>query len=671
MTTAPHGFLRVGAACPRVSVADPRANLEAILRAVADARKQGVQVLVTPELGLTGYTAGDLFFSLTTLVRGAEEALASLLRETSGHAMVVAVGLPVAHEGRLFNAAAVVQSGRLLGVVPKTYLPGYKEYYEERWFASSRELREDEVSLAGQVAPFGTALLFGVANEPGVTLGVEICEDLWAPVPPSSFHAVAGATVLLNLSASNELVGKAEYRRELVKVQSGRALAAYVYANSGVHESTTDVVFGGQLLVAENAVLLAEGERFKRGGDLVVTEVDTERLLVERMRQTSFTDAVHQLPDGYRRVPVAPIPPPRPHRLVRAIERHPFVPADTAELDDRCQEVFAIQTAGLAKRLEHTGLRKVTLGLSGGLDSTLALLVVDRTFDLLDLPRDGILAVTLPGFGTTERTLANARELARAAGVRLGEIDIRPAATQLLKDIGLTPADTDNVAYENTQARVRTQLLMNLANKEGAIQVGTGDLSELALGWTTYGGDQISMYNLNASVPKTLVRKLVSWVADHQATPDERMVLHAIVDTPISPELRPPGRDGAIEQRTEDVLGPYELHDFFLFCLLRLGAGPTQDPVPGGARVRRGLSAGGPEALAQGVPDPVLRQPIQALDGRRRPQGRVREPLPPRRLADAQRRLPGRLAAGARIAPTRLGGASRPEVVHSRSCSPP
>jgi NAD+ synthase (glutamine-hydrolysing) len=576
VTTAPHGFLRVGAACPRVSVADPQANLEAILRSVADARKQGVQVLVTPELGLTGYTAGDLFFSLTTLVRGAERALGDLLRETSGHAMVVAVGMPVAHGGRLFNAAAVVQSGRLLGLVPKTYLPGYKEYYEERWFASSRELLEDEVALAGQVAPFGTALLFGVEGEPGVTLGVEICEDLWAPVPPSSFHAVAGATVLLNLSASNELVGKAEYRRELVKVQSGRALAAYVYANNGVHESTTDVVFGGQLLVAENAVLLAEGERFKRGGDLVVTDVDTERLLVERMRQTSFTDAVHQLPTGYRRVAVAPIPPPRPHRLVRAIERHPFVPADTAALDDRCQEIFAIQTAGLAKRLEHTGLGKVTLGLSGGLDSTLALLVVDRTFDLLDLPRDGILAVTLPGFGTTERTLSNARELARAAGVRLGEIDIRPAATQLLKDIGLTPADTDNVAYENTQARVRTQLLMNLANKEGAIQVGTGDLSELALGWTTYGGDQISMYNVNAGVPKTLVRKLVSWVADHQASPDERKVLHAILDTPISPELRPPGRDGGIEQRTEDVLGPYELHDFFLFCLLRLGAGPPK-----------------------------------------------------------------------------------------------
>jgi NAD+ synthase (glutamine-hydrolysing) len=371
-------------------------------------------------------------------------------------------------------------------------------------------------------------------------------------------------------------VGKAEYRRELVKVQSGRALAAYVYANNGVHESTTDVVFGGQLMVAENAVLLAEGRRFRRGGDLVVTDVDTERLLVERARQTSFTDAVHQLPAGYRRVALAPIPPPKPHRLVRPIERHPFVPDDTAALDERCREVFSIQTAGLAKRLEHTGLRKVTLGLSGGLDSTLALLVIDRTFDLLGLPRDGVLAFTLPGFGTTDRTLANARELARASGVRLGEIDIRPACTQLLKDIGLTPSDTESPAYENVQARVRTQLLMNLANQEGAIQVGTGDLSELALGWTTYGGDQISMYNVNAGVPKTLVKKLVGWVAEHEASPDERTVLQAILDTPISPELKPPGRDGSVGHLTEDVVGPYELHDFFLFCLARLGAGPRK-----------------------------------------------------------------------------------------------
>jgi NAD+ synthase (glutamine-hydrolysing) len=575
VTTAPHGFLRVGAACPRVWVADPARNVEEILRLVEEARGRGTQLLVFPELSLTGYTAGDLFFSLSTLVGGAEKALARLMEATSKHRMAILVGLPVAHESRLFNCAAVVQGGRLAGVVPKTYLPGYKEYYEERWFSSSRESRTGDITLAGHSAPFGTNLLFGVEDAPSVTLGVEICEDLWATVSPSSFHALAGATVLANLSASSELVAKADYRRDLVKVQSGRALAAYVYANNGVHESTTDVVFGGQLLIAENAVVLAEGRRFRREGELVVTDVDTERLLVERMRQTSFADGAHAVPAGYRTVTLAAIPSPRPHRLLRAVDPSPFVPSDPAVLDERCEEIFSIQTAGLAKRLEHTGIEKVILGLSGGLDSTLALLVVDRTFDLLGLPREGILAVTMPGFGTTERTLQSARELARASGVALREIDIKPACLQHMKDIGLA-ADDRSVTFENLQARERTQILMDLANKEGALQAGTADLSELALGWATYGGDQISMYNLNAGVPKTLVRRLVGWVAGHGASEAERAVLQAILDTPVSPELLPPGADGAITQRTEDVLGPYEAHDFFLYCLLRLGAGPRK-----------------------------------------------------------------------------------------------
>jgi NAD+ synthase (glutamine-hydrolysing) len=576
VTTAPFGFLRVAAACPPVAVADPARNADHLLQFIAAARAQGVQVLCFPELCLTGYTAGDLFFSLTTLVGGAERALARILDETKNDAMIVAVGMPAVSDGRLFNVAAIVQKGRLLGVVPKTYLPGYKEYYEERWFASARDLTADDIAIAGQRAPFGAHLLFSVEGEPAVTIGVEICEDLWSPIPPSSHHAVAGATVLLNLSASNELVGKAEYRRELVKVQSGRTLSAYVYANNGVHESTTDVVFGGQLLVAENATLVAEGRRFTRQGDLLVTDVDVERLVVERMKQTSFNDAVHELPQPYARVTADPIPPPKPHRLLRVVDPHPFVPADPAVLGERCREVFAIQTAGLAKRLEHTGLRKVTLGLSGGLDSALALLVVDRTFDLLGLPREGIIAVTMPGFGTTSGTLDNARALARAAGVALREIDIRAACAQHFRDIGLGEGDTKSVAFENAQARERTQVLMDLANKEGALNVGTGDLSELALGWTTFGGDQISMYHVNASVPKTLVRRLVEWVADHESSADERRVLHAVLDTPVSPELQPPDAGGGIAQKTEEVLGPYELHDFFLFALLRLGAGPRK-----------------------------------------------------------------------------------------------
>jgi NAD+ synthase (glutamine-hydrolysing) len=574
--TAPFGFLRVAAACPPVSVADPARNADHLLRFVADARKQGVQVLVFPELCLTGYTAGDLFFSLTTLVGGAERALARVLAETKRDAMILAVGMPVCHENRLFNVAAVIQKGRVLGVVPKTYLPGYKEYYEERWFASSRDVINGEIRLAGQSAPFGTNLLFSVEDEPAATIAVEICEDLWAPNPPSSNHAVAGATVLLNLSSSNELVGKAEYRRELVKVQSGRTLSAYVYANTGVHESTTDVVFGGQLLVAENATLVAEGRRFARDGDMIVTDVDVERLVVERMKQTSFGDGVHDLPPDYQRVSADAIPPPKPHRLVRAVDPHPFVPADPALLGDRCREVFAIQTAGLAKRLEHTGTKKVTLGLSGGLDSALALLVVDRTFDLLGLSRDGIVAVTMPGFGTTRGTLENAHALARAAGVTLREIDIRAACAQHLRDIGVAEGDTANVVFENAQARERTQVLLDLANKEGAIHVGTGDLSEMALGWMTFGADQISMYHVNSGVPKTLVRKLVGWVADNESSPEERRVLHAILETPVSPELLPPDASGAIAQKTEDVIGPYELTDFFLFALLRLGAGPKK-----------------------------------------------------------------------------------------------
>jgi NAD+ synthase (glutamine-hydrolysing) len=574
--TAPHGFLRVGAACPPVAVADPGRNAERTVAFVRRASDRGVQVLVLPELGLTGYTCGDLFFSLSTLVAGAERALERILRETADLPMVIAVGLPVAQDGRLFNGAALLQGGRLLGVVPKTFLPGYQEFYEERWFSSAREVQRSEVRLAGAVVPFGTDLLFAVPDEPGVTLAVEICEDLWAPVPPSSRHAVAGATVILNPSASPDLVAKAEYRRELVRQQSGRTLSAYVFANTGVHESTTDLVFGGHLLVAENGMLVAEGERFRRDGDLVVTDVDTERLLVERTRQTTFAEAVHPSCGPYRRVALGLVPAPSPHRLVRAVDPHPFVPGDPATLDDRCREIFSIQTAGLARRLEHTGLRRVVLGLSGGLDSTLALLVCAGTFDLLGLPRNGILAVTMPGFGTTERTLASARRLAPSAGATLREIDISAACAQHIQDIGLDPADRASVTFQNLQARERTQILMDLANKEAGIVVGTGDLSELALGFCTFAGDQIAMYNVNASVPKTLVRRLVAWVAGHRGGAEERSVLQDVLDTPVSPELVPPARDGGITQRTEDIVGPYELHDFFLFCLLRLGAGPRK-----------------------------------------------------------------------------------------------
>jgi NAD+ synthase (glutamine-hydrolysing) len=558
-----------------VAVANPEKNADAALEFVTRAADRGAQVVVLPELGLTGYTCGDLFFGLSTLVGGAERALERVLGSTARRSVVTVVGLPVLQGSRLFNAAAVLQAGRILGVVPKTFLPGYKEYYEERWFSSAREARESDVRLAGQTAPFGADLLFVLPEEPGVALAVEICEDLWAPVPPSSRHAVAGATVILNPSASNDLVAKAEYRRELVRQQSGRTLSAYVFANAGVHESTTDIVFGGHLMIAENAVLLAEGERFRRDGEIIVTDVDVERLRVERARQTSFAEAVHDGVPGYRRVALAPIPAPQPHRLLREIEPHPFVPTDPATLDDRCREVFSIQTAGLARRVEHVQAKRVVLGLSGGLDSTLALLVCVRTFDLLGLPRSGILAVTMPGFGTTPGTLESARRLAAAAGAELREIDIRPACLQHIQDIGLDPEDRESATYQNLQARERTQVLMDLANKERGIVVGTSDLSEIALGWSTFAGDHISMYAVNCGVPKTLVRRLVEWVAAHHAPEAEREVLRAVLETPVSPELIPPGEDGEI-QRTEEVVGPFELQDFFLYCLLRWGAGPRK-----------------------------------------------------------------------------------------------
>jgi NAD+ synthase (glutamine-hydrolysing) len=578
-TTAPHGFLRVAAASPRLTLADPDRNAEEIARVLCQAGARGVQLAVFPELCLTGYTAGDLFFSHDTLLGGAERALGRLLAETANEAFAFVVGLPVLLDGRLFNAAAVCQGGRLLGAVPKSYLPGYKEYYEERWFSSARDATRDHVTLAGQRTPFGPELLFSVESEPGVAIAVEICEDLWAPVQPSSRHALAGATVLLNLSASNEIVAKAEHRRQLVAQQSARLVAAYVYSSAGVHESTADTVFGGHCMIAEYGVLLEENERFSRDSTLVSADIDTQRLQVERTRLTSFADTSPLGSCAYRRISLDPIPSSlvgASGRLERVVDPHPFVPKDPATLDTRCAEVFSIQTAGLAKRLEHTDIRAITLGLSGGLDSTLALLVAVGTFDLLGWPRSGVLAVTMPGFGTSARTLDSARRLAKATNVSLREVDIRPACEQHIRDIGLDAEDRSSTTFQNLQARERTQVLMDLANKESALVVGTGDLSELALGFCTFAGDHIAMYNVNGGVPKTLVQRLIAWVCAHHASATEREILETVMATPVSPELVPVAADGTIVQRTEEIIGPYELHDFFLWALIRVGAGPRK-----------------------------------------------------------------------------------------------
>jgi NAD+ synthase (glutamine-hydrolysing) len=568
------GFVRVAAAVPPLKVADIGHNLREILALATRADQQGAQVVVFPELSLTSYTAGDLFHQHLLLDRAAE-ALVALAEASATLRPVIVVGIPVAAEGNLFNSAAVVSRGVVHGLVPKTYIPGYKEYYEERWFASSRDLIGRDVRLAGRVVPIGTDLLFRARDVPDLVIGVEICEDLWGPLPPSSWQALHGAHLVVNLSASNELVGKADYRRSLVAQQSARAICAYVYASCGVGESTQDVVFGGHAIVAEDGVILCESRRFAREPDLLVADVDVEHLRLDRERTTSFGDSVHSFPGmAWRRVdldvaPYAGVP------LRRAVDPTPFIPRDDAERSRRTEEIIAIQTAGLVKRLSHARIEHLVIGLSGGLDSTLALLVAARAFDALGLPRSNLRAITMPGFGTSSRTRANAERLAEACGIALETIDITDGCRQQFCDIGHDPAVQD-VTFENVQARYRTMVLMNRANQLRALVLGTGDLSEIALGWNTFNGDHISHYNVNAGVPKTLVRHLVRWVASQPAFEGARAVLDDILNTPISPELLSGGQPGAVFQQTEAIIGPYDLHDFFLYHFARWESRPAK-----------------------------------------------------------------------------------------------
>ena len=570
MTALPYGFFRVAAASVPLRVADPAFNGKIIIETITKAASEDVRLLVLPELCVTGYACADLFHQ-DTLLRAAESALEEILAATKKIDTVAVVGLPVAADNRLFNCAAVVQRGSLLGVVPKTSLPGYGEFYEERWFSPAPRESGMTAALAGREAPFGTDILFRSSGDGNVVFGVEICEDLWAPAPPSTQQALAGALVICNPSASNETIGKHAYRRDLVRIQSARCAAGYVYAGAGVHESTTDLVFGGACIAAENGILLAEGRRFSRDAELTLCDFDTDRLKNERRRITSFMDGpAVRTPFRFAEFE---LPAKRMKGLFRRVDPNPFVPADPKVRDERCDEIFSIQTAGLAKRLEHTGCRTAVIGVSGGLDSTLALLVTVKTFDLIGLPRAGIIAVTMPGFGTTDLTYTNALELMASLGVTVREIDIRPACLRHFEDIGHDPAVHDTT-YENVQARERTQILMDIANKAGGLVIGTGDLSELALGWCTYNGDHMSMYGVNASVPKTLVKYLVSWAADNVADPKTRKILLSVLETPISPELLPPDEYGKIRQKTEDILGPYEVHDFFLYHFFRYGAPP-------------------------------------------------------------------------------------------------
>ncbi len=562
------GFIKVAAGTPKIRVADCDYNAGQIIALMKEAAKQGVKVLCLPELCVTGYTCGDLFLH-DTLLQGAEDALKTIVEETSDLDMVTAVGVPVRYRGKLYNCAAVLCGG-ILGLVPKTYIPNYGEFYEARWFASGGDMGETDfcIPFAGQeCVEFSAGMVFRCQDIPELTLAVELCEDLWAAQPPSIRLAQEGATIILNLSASNEVAGKAAYRRSLVAGQSARLVCGYVYADAGEGESTTDLVFAGHNIVAENGTVLAE-QRFSNG--LTISEIDVNRLSYERRKMTTFRPAGRDVYPNYFSFKLEET------KLTRTIPKNPFVPQDGADRRARCEEIFTIAALGLKKRLEHTNASCAVVGLSGGLDSTLALLITARAMDLLGRPRTDILAVTMPCFGTTSRTKSNAQILAERIGANFRTVDIGEAVRVHFRDIGQSMEDL-SITFENGQARERTQVLMDLANQRGGLVIGTGDLSELALGWATYNGDHMSMYGVNGSIPKTLVRHLTAYAADEndQSDPALAAVLRDILDTPVSPELLPP-KEGEIAQRTEDLVGPYELHDFFLYYALRWGFGPRK-----------------------------------------------------------------------------------------------
>ncbi len=561
------GFVKVAAGTPKIRVADCGYNAGQIIKLMKEAAARGVKVLALPELCITGYTCGDLFLQ-PALLDGAGRALERILEETGSLDMLAALGMPVRANGKLYNCAVAIQKGEVLAVVPKTHLPNYGEFYELRWFAPGGgaldAMPQDDVLAFGSYGGMGQSVI-DCPDVPGLKIGVEICEDLWACDPPSRRLAEAGATVILNLSASNEVAGKSDYRRQLVTGQSGRLVCAYVYADAGEGESSTDLVFAGHNMIAENGALLAEN-RFSSG--LTISEIDVQRLVYERRRLTTFPPenmgGFYRNEAEFTLVDTA---------LTRPVSPTPFIPTDVEHRAERCEEILKISALGLKKRLEHTGSSCAVVGLSGGLDSTLAILITAMAFDMLGRERKGILAVTMPCFGTTKRTRSNAEVLARELGTDFREVNIGPAVEQHFADIGQSMAD-QSVTFENAQARERTQVLMDLANQRGGLVIGTGDLSELALGWATYNGDHMSMYAVNASIPKTLVRHLVAYAADRLGGRAGE-VLRDILDTPVSPELLPP-KDGEISQRTEDLVGPYELHDFYLYYAVRWGFPPRK-----------------------------------------------------------------------------------------------
>ncbi|MFH0896987.1 MAG: NAD(+) synthase [Candidatus Bathyarchaeota archaeon] len=562
------GFLRIGAASPAVRVADVESNVTAIIEAIRQAKDADVQVLAFPELAITGYTVQDLVLHQALLSK-ARAGLDLILTESAKHSMLVIVGMPLEADGKIFNCAVVLNSGSILGVIPKSYLPNYKEYYEDRWFAFGYEANSETLEIAGQQTPFGTDILFELTGIASAVIGVEVCEDLWVPLSPHEYQALAGAVVMINISSSNDIIGKADWRRIMVSSESGRCIAAYSYVSAGIGESSNDLIFGGHSLIAENGTILEDSDCLTKNTNLIFSDIDLDRLANDRYVITSFH---HVLQDKCFRVVKTEISDIFPKKLQRPLDAHPFVPKDSERRAERCRDIFAMQVAALTKKLSSISEKHILLGVSGGLDSTLALMVAAKTMDFLGLPRTNVHAYTLPSFGTTQRTKSNATKLCKALGVNFGQVNINRSCRSHLKD--LNHNGLEDVVFENVQARYRTEFLFNKANEIGGIVLGTGDLTEIALGWSTFSGDQLSHYHINTSVPKTLVRYIIRWVADEEmsSTPTKK-VLYDVLATPISPELKRPVK-GNISQKSEEAIGPVELADFYLYPFIRLGTRP-------------------------------------------------------------------------------------------------
>ncbi len=567
-----YGYVRVGAAVPKIEVANCSYNIDSIYELIMEAEKNNVAVLTFPELCITGYTCADLFYQ-ATLIDECEKSIQELLDKTKHVDMLIILGAPVKVNFKLYNCAVAIYKGEILCIVPKVFIPNYGEFYEKRWFSAADEIGRISVNYCGQDTFISTNVLMQHESIKDLCVGIEICEDLWSPIAPSAFQALAGASIILNLSASNDYVGKSENRKQIIKSQSSKCICAYVYVSAGFGESSTDLVFGGHSMIYENGDLLAENEKYSLDSQLIFTEIDLEKLSAYRQRNTTYADCQSKYDNDYEKVyfntniDIG--------NLSVNIDKSPFIPKNENEISKRCSEIFNIQINGLAKRILHTKSKSMVLGISGGLDSTLALLVCAKTCDKLGLDRKIIKAVTMPGFGTTDRTYNNAVKMIEKVGADFREISIRDSVIQHFRDIGHDENNHD-VIYENSQARERTQILMDVANQENGLVIGTGDLSELALGWATYNGDHMSMYGLNSSIPKTLIRYIIKWAADYEFKNDIKSILYDVLDTPVSPELLPPDSDGKISQKTEELVGPYELHDFFLYNVIRFGYKPSK-----------------------------------------------------------------------------------------------